>query len=236
MAQAHAFTKNGEHRFTSQAEALKEAQKLGLGISNRERLVKNQIEKQNKRNPSWLSDRIKDSFGDPEFYRSYLAEVRDGRAQVETAKVIARLSLYKALKSNWEYVQTSILNRNGDETFEKYANNLKRDLEKLEYIPTKKTPHGYAFETVEWGRVIVARNEPSAKWSMDIASYLDGNVLEPGAEKIKIDKDSRPSFEPQEDERENDRPVVAPALAGSERKQIVPQLRKGLNKPSTGRQ
>lgn len=233
--QATAFSKNGEHRFSSNEQALKEAQDLGLGISYRERIMKSQIEKQAQKKPQWLQERIADSLGDPAYYRSYLLEIRDGRQKVETAKVLARLSLYKAMKQNWEYVRTSIINRNAVEKFAQFELGLKRDLEKLEYIETKSPANGYVFETVEWGRVLVTQNQQTAKWStawsMDIASYLDSNQLEPGADKIKIDKDQEaPSFEPYEE----DTPVTAPSLARPDRRQVVPQLRKSLQKSPNG--
>lgn len=223
-----AFSKNGEVKFSSQSAALQEASTLGLGISNKEARLKNEIARKSSKDPKWLKGRIDDSLGDTEVYRSYLMEVRDGREQIEKAKVLARLSLYRAVKANWSYIQTSILNRDVVEDFSRFAASMRREFSDIKYVPTRNPSDGFAFEAEGWGRVLIAKNSPRARWSMDVSSALDDNRLEPGADKIKLDRQD------QEFEQEPQEPLDAPVLAKPDSRQIVPQIRKSLQRPGTG--
>lgn len=214
--EALAFTKNGESRFSSRGRALAEAEKLGLGISRSEQRIKAEIERRAKVNRSWLDERISNSLADSGTFQSYLLEVRDGRARIEEAKVLARLALYRAVQSEWPILKTTVMNRDATEEFETFSLRLKRDLERLQYLPTRKPTQGFVFESSAYGRVLVVGS--SAKWALDVQSYLDGNQLEPGVEDIKIDKELG---EPQE-------PIQGPAFAAPGRQQVVPQLRQTL--------
>lgn len=223
--QAFAYSKSGQRKILNPDKALEQAQKDGLGLSKNEQVVKLELEILKRQKNEEFKSRIDNNLANPDFYQSYLYEVRDGRDKIEKAKVLAKATLAEAVRSNWSDLRPSILNRHYEEEFEKFAVEMKKSLnERTVYLPSKSKKGDMTFQTADWGRVTIASNMKTARWDLDVSSFLDNNPLEPGVEKIRVqDDDSGPAFEPEEREEE---PVSAPALAGQDRKKVVPQLRK----------
>lgn len=221
------FNQTSVRSIQNPTAVVKKAIKSGYGIPYQERAIKTELVSLKRKSPKVFQEKLQNGIANPDFYQSYLLEIRDGLSKVERAKIIAKATLTEAIFAKWPELQKSILNQNADTKWLAFSYNLKRNINKnLVYKPDNKKMD-FTFETGEWGRVIVAKNLRSAKWSLDVGSYLDGNRLEPGAENIKTD-DEGPTFEPAEDEPAA--PVAAPILAEGERKTIVPQLKKSMSK------
>lgn len=206
---------------------VKKAVKNGYGIPYKERAIKTELVSLKRKNPKAFEEKLQNGLANPDFFQSYLLEVRDGLSKIEQAKILAKATLVEAVLAKWPELKKSILNQNAETKWESFSYDLKRNINKnIVYKPDNKKMD-FTFETGDWGRVVVAQNLRSAKWSLDIGSYLDGNRLEPGAENIKTD-DEGPTFEPSRDEPSA--PVAAPILAEGERETVVPQLKKVLPK------
>lgn len=155
--------------------------------------VKNQIQKYS---PSKFLTEVNRKEENPATYQSYLYEVRDGRRNVEEAKLVAANVLFTAIESNWKVISTTqfndkVLNGKGGMTLL-----LNRKFENLIYLPNvsaNKDPKRltYTFEAGDWGVVKLVKNTKTnsyeiATWSLDISSTMDDNTLAPEAENIAI--------------------------------------------------
>jgi hypothetical protein len=103
--------------------------------------------------------------------QSYIFEVRDGRKEIESAKIVAKRLLYNAVKSYWPGVEKSAMNDVDVKSFNEFSPFLRAKLESLTYAPSTNSREEIVFLVEDWGRVIFKKSRTgkiaSAKWSID---------------------------------------------------------------------
>ncbi len=173
---AQAYTFKEENKPISSAKALSEAVSIGLTPRRQEIERKQELR-------TWTDRTVKKHMetGAPE---ALLLEVKNERAGLEDAKVIARHQLYRAVEKHWNRIKDSSLNETAVDSFAKFAPYLKRDLDKIEYIDARD-PKGYKF-ALPWADVRVDKKLKKVSYVIRIGSHLDFNRLEEGAEKITV--------------------------------------------------
>ncbi len=184
-----------------------------LALANRRGLkLPGKIEKDEieRYSPSKFLKEINRVEDNPAHYQSYLYEVRDGRQEVEKAKLIAANLLYSAVESNWKLIGTTDFNDKALPKGAKLSSLLNRKLEQLYYIPEKvrkpkSNTRTYVFEVGDWGQVVITQDVrtkkyQAGKWSIDLTTVMDENRIQPEAENIAIApaKKSEPTDAPQE--------------------------------------
>lgn len=172
---AQAYTFKEENKPISSSKVLSEAVVIGLTPHRPEIEAKRELR-------TWTDRTMKKHMEAPP--ESLLLEVKNEQAGLDDAKVIARHQLYKAVEKHWNRIKDSSLNENASESFAKFSNYLKRDLDKLEYIDSKD-PKGYMF-ALPWADIRVDKKLKKVSYVIRIGSHLDGNRLEEGAEKITV--------------------------------------------------
>ncbi len=155
--------------------------------------IKDQIQSYS---PSKFLTEINRKEENPAAYQSYLYEVRDGRRDVEEAKLVAANLLYTAIESNWDVVGTTQFNDKAINGKKGIAMLLNRKFENLVYLPNataSKDPRRitYTFEAGDWGVVKLVKDTKKnmfevATWTLDISSSMDDNTLAPEAKNIAI--------------------------------------------------
>lgn len=190
--QALAYIKQESPFKISIHKELKSANSLRLRLSKQELLTKKDLLKLKKSNRRKFDKLAKATVDNPVDYQSYIFEVRDGLAEIETAKLVAQRQLYQAIKDNWEEVRKTVLNDIAAPNWKTFEPRLKERLQNLTYFPSrggKKGSKDIVFLAEDWGAVKIIKDGKSyfSSWELDITSIRDENALEPGAENIKTE-------------------------------------------------
>lgn len=226
ISTAYGYVRVGSEKYLSPNNTIEKAQNEGFGITYKEIQVKKDIHTLKNKNKKIYNEVIQDKDANSEHYQSYLLELKEGLPKVEKAKILAKYTLFKALKKYESDLQNSILNRHATEDTKAFEYYVKRDLNEKTYFNPRlrksENKNDYTFETSDWGRVTISANLKKAEWQIDVASHLDNNKLDPRAKDIIIDKESGElEFEVQPEE-----PIMAPPLAGGEKKsKVIPKFR-----------
>ena len=171
---------------------LRSAGKLRLHLTQNELRIKKELLHLKKTDKKKFDALTEGSLENPVDYQSYVYEVRDGVAAIETAKLVAQKQMYQAVKDNWGEVRRTVLNDVGAPNWRKFEPRLKEKLrEDLTYVPSKKLGiKEMTFVAGDWGTITISKDKKgyTSSWGLDIASQRDSNKLQPGAENIKTEE------------------------------------------------
>ncbi len=192
LSTAQAYRSQGVENIRNMKQSLKEAEELGLKISNREKILKKDLQRLQKKKPEEFKVKLEGKLENSNEYQGYLYEVRDGLDKTEKAKQLAKLVLYKKVQEDWDILKTTILNNYGASNFKDFSKKMVEQLNAGVYVPAKQ---GFSYEVGNWGIAMVLPSLQTVRWKVQFSSKYDGNVLEEGADKIKIDDGSgKPSL------------------------------------------
>ncbi len=192
LSSAYAYRSQGVENIRNINKSLKEAEALGLKISYREKTLKKELQKLQTKKPGEFKARLEKKLENSADYQSYIYEVRDGLDKTEKAKQLAKLILYQKVKEDWDILKTTILNNYGASSFNDFSKKMVEQLNSGTYVPAKQ---GFSYEVGSWGIALVLPSLKTVRWKVQFSSKYDGNVLEEGADKIKIDDgSSKPSL------------------------------------------
>lgn len=186
-----AYRAHGIENIQNLKSSIREAQKIGLGITKREQTLKKDLLTLKQKKPQEFQQKIEDKVDNSTERQGHLYEVRDGLAKTEQAKQIAKLVLFKKIQEDWDILKTTVLNSATVSSFKTFRPSLITQLNQAVYVPSKD---GYSFEVKEWGIVIVYPSLKTVRWKVEFNSKYDGNDLEDGAENIQIESSSENSF------------------------------------------
>lgn len=190
---AQAYRAQGVENIRNLNSYLKKAEAEGLRIPTRERAVKREFQKLQKKSESEFKAKLENKFENSTQLQGYLFEIRDGLAKTEKAKQVAKLVVFEKVKEDWDILKTTVLNSFGTQTFEQFKPKLVEKLNQAVYVPAKD---GFSFEVADWAIVLVLPSLQTVRWKIQFNSKYDGNTLEEGAEKIKVqDKGSSSNSE-----------------------------------------
>ncbi len=188
---AYAYRSEGVERINPNL-VMKQADKEGLVISAHERAVKKDLAKLKRTNSKEFDKKLGQGLENSSQFQGYLLEIKEGLQNVEKAKKIAKIQLFKKVQSDWNIIKTSALNTRVDSSFASYKSKLKADLDGLYYL---KFEEGYVFQVGQWGYVTVSKSLKNVNWRVEFNSKYDKNQLEEGAEDIQIQEDDGASME-----------------------------------------
>lgn len=188
---AFGFIKTGEKSIGSVVKNLQEAKHEGLGLSQHELRVKQELQSLKQKNPSSFHEKVFDEeASNPAEYQSFLYEVLAGKSDVEKAKILAQLEILKAVQKDWNILKTTVLNESSHEDFGSFKPRLLSRLSTIIFSPVKRSDSidtkNYRFKIEDWAYVVVSKDLKKINWKITISAANDRNKLEPGADKIRI--------------------------------------------------
>ena len=111
--------------------------------------------------------------------------------KIDTAKSIARYTLYKEVEKRWDDLQATMINEGDAKNFKDFQPAFLRTLKDETQFTgkqdslTARTKKEYLFRIADWGNVAVASDLSSVRWRIDFNSASDSNQLQDSAKKIK---------------------------------------------------
>jgi hypothetical protein len=178
---AQAYKYHETNKTISSPSLLKEADRLGLATPLQESSAKQDVK-------NWKAATVRKRLGvmipDP-----LLLEIQAGQTNLEKAKTLARLQLFKGAQKNWGQIKNTSMNDVGAERWEQFEDKIRRDLERIEFSETKDG-NNFLFLT-PWGFARISKNLTKVSWAIEISRNLDGNRLEEGVEDLYIPEQPR---------------------------------------------
>jgi hypothetical protein len=180
---AQAYKYQESNKSISPTNLLREAQRLGLGTPGQELNSKRDIR-------AWKATTVRKHL-DYVVPDALLLEIKAGQNNMERAKTLARLELFRGAQKNWNKIKNTALNDTGAENWFEFEDKLRRDLERIEFSETADTKN-FLFIT-PWGHARVSKDLKKVSWAIEVGRHLDGNKLEEGVEDIVIPNHPRQS-------------------------------------------
>ncbi|MCB0347313.1 MAG: hypothetical protein KDD37_00685, partial [Bdellovibrionales bacterium] len=116
-------------------------------------------------------------------------EINANEKNLDTAKLLAKYLLYKAVENRWAYdLEYTILNDIGASNFSQFAPSLLDTLQNQTRYMGSATQNGKVFlrfQIADWGFVSVERELKEAKLNIEFDSNADNNHIPDSVKKLK---------------------------------------------------